>query len=59
MVVDTCFKEHPYCTDSDLLSFFFLLPNVLILSRFGPKRLLNALNVNINAIVFKLALAAV
>ena len=27
---------------------FFLVTNVLIVSRFGPKRLLNALNVNVS-----------
>ena len=30
----TFFYEHPYCTDSDLLLFFFLLTNVLSKSRF-------------------------
>jgi hypothetical protein len=34
-------------TDSDIL-FVFLLTNVLIVRRFGLKRLLNALNVNVN-----------
>ena len=43
------FYGHPYCTDSDILLyiFLFLLTNVLI-SRFGSKRLLNALKVNVN-----------
>ena len=49
----TCFFEHPYCTDSDIL-FLFLLTNVLIVSRFGKKPLLNALNVNVNVNVMHL-----
>ena len=35
------FYCHPCCTDSDILLY-----NVLIVSRFGQKCLLNALNVN-------------
>jgi hypothetical protein len=43
----TFFYEYLYCTDSDILLFFFLLAIVLIASLFGHKRLLNALNVYI------------
>ena len=44
------FYEHLYCTDSDILSFLFLLTNVLIVSQFGLKRLPNALKVNVNVL---------
>ena len=39
LVLDTWFYEHPYRTDSHIL-LLFLLTNVLIVSRFGYKRLL-------------------
>ena len=42
----TCFYEQPNCTHNDIL-FLLLLTNVLIVNRFGWKRLLNALNVNV------------
>ena len=41
---------HPYCTDGDILLFLYLLANVPIVSRFGYKRLLNALNINVNVL---------
>jgi hypothetical protein len=48
VIVSAWFYEHPHCTDSDILLFFFLLTNVRILSRFGYRPLLNALRVNVN-----------
>ena len=39
-------SEHPYSTHRDLLLLHLLLTNVLIVSRFGQKRLLNV-NLNI------------
>jgi hypothetical protein len=47
-VLGTWVNEHPYCTDSDIFLFLFLLTNVLIVSPFGYKCLLNALHVNVN-----------
>ena len=47
IVLGNWFYGHPYCTDSDTL-FIFLLTTVLIVSRDGQKRLINALNVNVN-----------
>ena len=45
----TWFYEHPYCTDSHLLLFLFLLTNVLIVSHIKKRlKALNALNVNVN-----------
>ena len=43
-MVCTWFYEHPYCTNDDIL-FHLLRTNVLIVSLFGLKRLINALNV--------------
>ena len=40
--------EHPYCTDSDILWFIFLVTNVLIVSRCGSKRRLSARSVDVN-----------
>ena len=34
-VLGTWYYEDPYCTDSDILLFLFILTNVLIVSRFG------------------------
>ena len=48
VIVSAWHNEHPYCTYSDILLVLFLLTNVLIVSRFGQKHLLNALNVNVN-----------
>ena len=47
LMLGTWFYEYPYCTDSDILLFLFLLTNVLIVSRFGKKCLLNTLNLNV------------
>ena len=52
IVFGTWFYEHPYCTDSHILLFFFFLTNVLHVSRFGEKCLLNVLNVNVTAALF-------
>ena len=45
-LVGTWFYEHPYCTDSDIVSLF--RTNALLASRFGLKCLLNTLYVNVN-----------
>ena len=47
-MLGTRFYEHPHCTHRDILLFIFLLTNVLIVSPFGYKCLLNALHVNVN-----------
>ena len=48
VTVSACwFCEHPYRTDRGILLFLFLLTNVLIVNRFGLKRLPNALKVTI------------
>ena len=44
-MLGTCFYEYLYYTDSDILLFLFLLTNGLIVSRFGEKCQLSALNV--------------
>ena len=46
-MLGTRFYEHPHCTHRDILLFIFLLTNVLIVSPFGYKCLLNALHVNV------------
>ena len=52
---------YPYCTDSDIcfsfLSYLLLpLTNVLVVSQFGLKCLLNALNVNVNVMLLEHAM---
>ena len=49
-IVSAWFYEHPYCTNSDIL-FRFLLTKVLIVSRFGYKRLVTALNVHLDDLI--------
>ena len=49
-MLDTWFYEHLYFTDGDILLFLFHMTNVLSVSRFGQKRLRNALNVNVNVV---------
>ena len=55
LALGTWFYKHPYCTDSDILLFLFLLTNVLTISNrltisksLWIKLLLNALNENLH-----------
>ena len=44
-MLGTWFCEHPDCTARDILSLLYLRTNVLVVSCFGRKRLLNGLDV--------------